>query len=82
MKLIDQIQTTIQNLPEEAQQDLWEYVQNLSHKYSLSQPTQGKSLYEKFEEKDLIGCFEDDEDISTNYKQILTESLEKKYGYR
>lgn len=82
MKLIDQIQSTIQSLPEEAQQDLWEYIQNLSHKYSLSQPIQGKSLYEKFQEKGLLGCFEDDEDVSTNYKQVLAKSLEEKYGYR
>jgi len=82
MTLIEQIQTTIQTLPEEAQQDLWQYVQNLSHKYLLQQPPQGKSLYEKFQEQGLIGCLEDDENISTNYKQILTESLEKKYGYR
>jgi hypothetical protein len=82
MKLIDQIQATIQTLPEEAQQDLWEYVQNLSHKYTLPEPPQEKSLYEKFQEKGLIGCFEDDENVSTNYKPILTEYLEKKHDHR
>ncbi len=78
MKLIDQIQSTIQTLPEEAQQDLWEYVQNLSHKYS---PTP-KTPYEILEESGFIGCCSIEEDLSSNYKEALTKSLEKKYGYR
>jgi len=78
MKLIDQIQATIQNLPEEAQQDLWEYVQNLSHKYSPPP----KTPYEILEESGFIGCCSIEEDLSSNYKEALTESLEKKYGYR
>jgi hypothetical protein len=82
MKLIEKIQDKIKDLPEDAQQDLWEYIQDLSHKYSLQTNPKEKSLYQKFEEQGLIGCFEDDENVSTDYKQTLTESLEKKYDYR
>jgi len=45
-------------------------------------PTPKQSLYEKFEQQGLIGCFDDDDNVSSNYKALLTESLEKKYGYR
>lgn len=30
----------------------------------------------------LIGCAKGDSDLSVNYKQYLTESLDKKYGHR
>jgi hypothetical protein len=30
----------------------------------------------------LIGCAEGDSDLSVNYKQYLTESLNEKYGHR
>ncbi|MBD2278648.1 CopG family transcriptional regulator [Anabaena cylindrica UHCC 0172] len=33
-------------------------------------------------ESGLIGCAEGDSDLSVNYKQYLTESLNEKYGHR
>lgn len=33
-------------------------------------------------ESGLIGCAEGDPDLSVNYKQYLTESLNEKYGHR
>ncbi|MFM6128117.1 MAG: hypothetical protein ACKPBV_05130 [Sphaerospermopsis kisseleviana] len=33
-------------------------------------------------ESGLIGCAEGDSDLSVNYKQYLTESLNEKYGNR
>lgn len=36
-----------------------------------------------FQELGLIGCLDIDEtELSKNYKQVITESLEKKHGYR
>ncbi|MBV5261734.1 DUF2281 domain-containing protein [Synechococcus moorigangaii CMS01] len=82
MILTEQIQENIRDLPEEAKSLLLEYIQTLREKYALDKKNTEKSLYEQFQENGLIGCFEDDPQLSTNYKQVLTESLEQKYGYR
>ena len=43
---------------------------------------QAKSTYQKFVESGLIGCVEAEEDLSTNYKQVLAEGWAKKYDHR
>ena len=43
---------------------------------------QPKSTYQKFVESGLIGCVEVEEDLSTNYKQVLAEGWAKKYDHR
>ncbi|WP_271836540.1 ribbon-helix-helix protein, CopG family [Dolichospermum lemmermannii] len=37
---------------------------------------------QRLRESGLIGCAEGDSDLSVNYKQYLTESLNEKYGNR
>lgn len=37
-----------------------------------------KSSLEMFEEKGLLGCFEGSPDLSTNYKNIISEVIDKK----
>ena len=41
-----------------------------------------KTLYEKFEESGLIGCCSVEEDLSTNYKKVLADTLASKYDHR
>ncbi|CCQ52420.1 hypothetical protein WH8501_26750 [Crocosphaera watsonii WH 8501] len=46
------------------------------------QKTQEPTLYDKFMESGLIGCCSVEEDLSTTYKQVLSDSLESKYDQR
>ena len=39
-----------------------------------------KSPFELLEELNLIGCFEGEEDLSINYKNVLSQSLTKKHS--
>ena len=75
MLLTEQIQENIKKLPEEAQFLLLEYIQELQDKYRSAQKDDEPSIYEKFQESGLIGCFKDDAEVLTNYKQILTKSF-------
>ncbi len=43
------------------------------------QKKQKQTLYDKFIESGLIGCCSLEEDLSTTYKQVLSDSLESKY---
>jgi hypothetical protein len=47
----------------------------------LRQETPVKPL-QLLKQSGLIGCAEGDADLSVNYKQYLTESLNEKYGHR
>jgi len=47
----------------------------------LRQETPVKPL-QLLRESGLVGCAEGDADLSVNYKQYLTESLNEKYGHR
>ncbi|MDJ0843995.1 TIGR04255 family protein [Crocosphaera sp.] len=40
------------------------------------------TLYDKFMESGLIGCCSLDEDLSTTYKQVLSDNLESKYDQK
>ncbi len=46
------------------------------------QNKQEPTLYDKFMESGLIGCCSLDEDLSTTYQQVLSDSLESKYDQR
>ena len=46
------------------------------------QKTQETTLYDKFMETRLTGCCSVEEDLSTTYKQVLSDSLESKYDQR
>ncbi|WP_232826309.1 hypothetical protein [Cyanothece sp. BG0011] len=46
------------------------------------QEKQEETLYDKFMENKLIGSCSIDEDLSTTYKQVLSDSLESKYDQR
>ncbi|MDY7013447.1 MAG: DUF2281 domain-containing protein [Cyanobacteriota bacterium] len=79
MLLPEQIKKDIQDLPEEAQSLLIDFVRILKKRYAKATlQTSTKSLYEKFDESGLIGFVEDEEDLSISYKQILAESLTQK----
>jgi hypothetical protein len=80
--MLETIHSEIETLSPEAQELLLDFIHLLKKRYTVKEKSQPKSLYQQFQEQGLIGCFEDDENVSTNYKQFLTESLEKKYGYR
>jgi Ribbon-helix-helix protein, copG family len=47
----------------------------------LRQETTVKPL-QLLQQAGLIGCAEGESDLSANYKQYLTESLNEKYGHR
>lgn len=47
----------------------------------LRQETSVKPL-QLLQQAGLIGCAEGEPDLSVNYKQYLTESLNEKYGHR
>lgn len=85
MLSIEQIQQDIQDLPEEAQSLLIDFIETLKKRYPKSTPknqSQEKSLYEKFDEIGLIGCVSTEENLSTTYKQVLREGLNTKYDHR
>ncbi len=51
--------------------------------YAETKQTQnGPSAYEIMQRIGFIGCAKGPKDLSTNYKKYLTESLQKKHGYR
>ena len=80
--MLETIHNEIETLSPEAQELLLDFIHILKKRYATKEKPQPKSLYKQFQEQGLIGCFEDDENVSTHYKEFLTESLEKKYGYR
>jgi len=82
-KQSEQIAKSIEELPPEAQSLIRDFIEDLQERYSnvpQQEPDSKKSTYEAFQELGLIGCVSLREDLSTNYKQILTESLNEKYG--
>jgi len=85
MLTIEQIQQDIQDLPEEAQSLQIDFIEILKKRYPKPTPknqSQEKSLYEKFDAIGLIGCVSTEENLSTTYKQILSEGLNTKYDHR
>lgn len=44
------------------------------------QPLRTPNLYETFRQAKLIGCFSGGSSMSSDYKKLLTESLERKFS--
>lgn len=81
----EEIYRDIDTLPEEAQILLIDFIQLLKKRYPQPESenhSPGKSLYEKFDEIGLIGCCSVDEDLSTTYKEVLSNTLKTKYDHR
>jgi hypothetical protein len=84
MITLQQIQQDIQDLPEEAQILLIDFLEILKKRYpkpAHKNQSQEKSLYEKFDEIGLIGCVSTEENLSANYKQVLSKQLNSKYDH-
>ncbi|MBD2385135.1 DUF2281 domain-containing protein [Cylindrospermum sp. FACHB-282] len=82
---IEEISRDIDTLPEEAQILLLDFIQLLKKRYPQREPenhSQEKSLYEKFDEIGLIGCCAVEENLSTTYKEVLSNTLPNKYDHR
>lgn len=47
---------------------------------SIKEEKSKKSSLEMFEEKGLFGCFKGPTNLSTNYKNVLSEVIEKKHS--
>lgn len=80
----EEIYRDIDTLPEEAQILLLDFIQLLKKRYTQAESedhSQEKSLYEKFDEIGLIGCCSVDEDLSTTYKEVLSNTLTTKYDH-
>jgi hypothetical protein len=84
MTPLEQIQQDIQTLPPEALNLLAQFIQLLKKTFSTSQTPQTaqKNIYEQFENSGLIGCMSAEENLSTNYKEILAEEWGRKYDHR
>ena len=85
MALSEQIAKSVDDLPEEAQSILLDFIEDLKERYSegsQQEPGSEKSTYEAFQKIGLIGCVSLGEDLSANYKQVLAEKLNEKYDRR
>lgn len=79
---IKEISQDIETLPEEAQILLLDFIQLLKKRYPQPENDhQEKSIYEKFDEIGLIGCCAVEENLSTTYKEVLSNTLPKKYDH-
>ncbi len=54
----------------------------IDHYADAKQAQNGPSTYEIMQRIGFIGCAKGPKDLSSNYKKYLTESLQKKHGYR
>lgn len=83
---IEQIQRDIENLPEEAQLLLIDFIELLKKRYSVNtkqEITSDTNLDNKAEDwSDFIGCMEAEPDLSRNYKTYLKQKLDEKYHNR
>jgi N-acetylglutamate synthase-like GNAT family acetyltransferase len=79
---IAEISKDIDTLPEEAQILLLDFIQLLKKCYPQPENHhQQKSIYEKFDEIGLIGCCAVEENLSTTYKEVLSNTLPNKYDH-
>lgn len=88
---IKQIQQDINELPEEAQTLLIDFIELLKKRYSLAAKPDIKSetnldnqasTLDILKQAGLIGCISAESDLSTNYKSVLQEALDTKYDNR
>ncbi|TVU52402.1 MAG: DUF2281 domain-containing protein [Arthrospira sp. PLM2.Bin9] len=91
MIYIEQIQKDINELPEEAQALLLDFIDLLKKRYSTPEkqtvnsnqtPNHQLSTLDILNEYGLIGCISAEPDLSTNYKSVIQEKLDSKYDYR
>jgi hypothetical protein len=81
---LEQLQQEIRLLPEEAQTLLADFVEVLKKRYVKSLPESSSSEvspYQKFKDSGFIGCVSIEEDLSTTYKQVLSEKWGAKYDH-
>lgn len=85
---IEQIQKDINELPEEAQSLLLDFIDLLKKRYSTPEkqtihshhtPNHQLSTLDILKESGLIGCISADPNLSTHYKSVLQEELDSKY---
>ncbi|MDJ1170140.1 DUF2281 domain-containing protein [Roseofilum sp. BLCC_M154] len=85
---IEQIQTDINELPEEAQSLLLDFIDLLKKRYSTPEkrainsdfsPNHQLSTLDILKESELIGCISAEPNLSTDYKSIVQEKLDSKY---
>jgi hypothetical protein len=87
---IEQIQKDINELPEEAQTLLIDFIDGLKKRYALSEKPEvnshstlgdrGTNL-DILKECGLIGCISAESELSTNYKSVIREGLNCKYDH-
>lgn len=85
MIAFETIRQDIDTLPEEAQTLLIDFIQLLKKHYpqpELKQESSEKSTYEQLEEIGFIDCCAVEENLSTTYKEVLAQTLTKKYDNR
>ena len=78
---LEQLKHDINELPEEAQELLIDFVEVLKKRYASSnqQETSENNIDDW---SDFIGCVEAEPDLSRNYKSYLTKDLGRKYDHR
>jgi hypothetical protein len=85
------IQQDINELPEEAQNLLIDFIELLKKRYSLAAKQEIKSetnldnqasSLDILKQSGLIGCISAESDLSANYKSVLKEGLDSKYDNR
>lgn len=85
MPSLEQLQQDIQSLPEEAQMLLVDFIEILKKRYSKPDnqaPNSEMSPYQQFQASGFIGCVSVEEDLSTTYKQVLSEKWGAKHDHR
>ena len=85
MSTLEQLQKDIQALPKEAQNLLADFIEILKKRYSKTTPkaeTTENSPYQRFKESGFIGYVSVEDNLSTTYKQVLSEKLSSKYDHR
>ena len=82
MSSLEQIQRDIQDLPEEAQSLLIDFIDVLKRRYAKPESESQQSPYERFKDSGFIGCTSVEEDLSTTYKQVLADEWGKKHDNR
>ena len=85
MALSEEVAQSIDDLPEEAQSILMDFIADLKARYSNNSqegPASEKTPYEAFQESGLIGCISIGDGLSANYKEVLAEELNEKYDRR
>ena len=84
MPSVEQIQQDIESLPQDAQVLLVDFIDILKKRYlkPLPEPSFSQSsVYQKFKESGFIGGVSIEEDLSTTYKQVLSEKWSTKYDH-